>query len=149
MKDSDGKMTYKEFVNKPLMLRRKVEHKIEDVQLKWTICQSATANMDGEKVQGSFQNRTENSLLMYIDAKRELDELAGELEESRDAVRSFFYDNLTERDADILEWRYINGRNLKEIADIVGVQYQTMKNQMSEANRNAYSKYQLLVDSMS
>ena len=141
-------MTYKDFVNRPLRLKRRVEHKIEDVQLKWTICQSATANMDGERVQGSTQNRTENSTLRYIDAKRELDELAGELEESRDAVRSFFYDNLSERDADILEWRYIGGRNLQEIAEIVGVEYQTIKNRMSEANRTASYKYQLLVDKM-
>ena len=134
-------MTYKQFVNRPLILRRKVEHKIEDVQLKWTICQSSTAPLH-ERVQTSGGNTTESSYIRYIDAKRELEQLAEELDLARNDLRDFLYSNLKNQDADMLDWRYIGGRTVQEIAEIEGMSYQTAKNRISSANRKAICMYQ-------
>ena len=133
-------MTYNEFVKRPNRIRRRISHKIEDVMLKESICMRSTTTL-GERVQTSPSNTQEVAYLRYIDAKNDLNDLAAELETAQTEVRDFFYDNLNFDDADLLEWRYIDGKNLTEIADKMGMAYQTVKNRMSEAEKEARRRY--------
>lgn len=133
-------MTYNEFVKRPNRIRRRISHKIEDVMLKESICMRTTTTL-GERVQTSPTNTQEISYLRYIDAKNDLNELATELELAQTEVRDFLYDNLNYDDADLLEWRYVDGKNLTEIADKMGMAYQTVKNKMSVAEKEARRRY--------
>ena len=130
-------MTYKDYVERPMRLQRKLKHKIEDVQLKLTICQATTSGISDDKVQTSAHNRTEDSYMRYIDAKRELNALAEELEETRKDVRAFLYSAISEIDADLLEWRYIEGKSASEIADMFGVTYDATRQRIKRANKQA------------
>ena len=133
-------MTYNEFVKRPNRIRRRISHKIEDVMLKESICMRTTTTL-GERVQTSPTNSQEIAYLRYIDAKNDLNELATELETAQTEVRDFFYGNLSFDDADLLEWRYIDGKNLQEIADTMNIAYQTAKNKLNNADKRARSKY--------
>ena len=64
-----------------------------------------------------------------------------EYEASKDEVITFLYDNLKFEDADLLEWKYINGKTLTEIAKIKGIAYQTAKNRSWRAERDLRIKF--------
>ena len=95
-------MTYKEFVNRPQRLHRRILHKADDVAFKRETCQKSTSTF-GERVQTSPSNSMERAYVVYIDAKRELNALIDEYNAARDEVEAFFYDNLRFFDADLLE----------------------------------------------
>ena len=133
-------MTYNEFVKRPNRIRRKISHKIEDVMLKESICMRTTTTL-GERVQTSHSNTQETSYLRYIDAKNDLNELAMELEEAQTEVRDFFYGNLSYDEADLLEWRYIDGKTPQEIADKMGTTYEATRQRIKRANEKARRKY--------
>ena len=129
-------MTYYEFVRRPRTLRRRVLHKVEDVRLKEVACMSTTASFK-ERVQTSPVNSTELSYIRYIDAKNELDKLMEDLRVAQDEVREFFYDNLCQDYANLLEWKYIDDKRLQDIAVIEDIAYQTAKNKISKAEKKA------------
>ena len=131
---------YDEFMNKPLALYSRVEHQAEVVRRLENICMSTTNQM-GERVQTSRQNTQEKRYVVLADAQKKLDEMASDLMKACDEVREFLYSNLSHEDADILEWRYVDGKSLIEIAEIQGLSYQTVKNRMSEADREARRRY--------
>ena len=133
-------MTYNEFVKRPNRIRRRISHKIEDVMLKESICMRNTSSL-GERVQTSPSNTQEVAYLRYIDAKNDLNDLAAELETAQTEVRDFFYDNLNFDDADLLEWRYIDGKTASEIADKMGTTYQATWQRIKRANEKARKKY--------
>ena len=136
-------MTYIQFVGRPMRLKRMIEHQIEDVELKWAICQTTTAQL-GERVQTSVTNKTEASYLKYADSKKKLNELSDEFDEARTEIRAFLYENLEPSDADVLEWKYVEGKSLQEIAQIRSMTYQSMKNKAAKADRKAKRCYQAL-----
>ena len=136
-------MTYAQFVARPQELERRIEHKIEDVQLKWSLCSNTVPELK-ERVQTSTQNTTELSIIRYAEAKDELDRMCEELDYAREELRKFLYANLKEDLADILEWRYIDGKSIKEVAKIRGFSYDTMRNKFSSADRQAESRYNKL-----
>lgn len=138
-------MTYYEFVNAPRFLRRKVEHKIEDVKLKEAACMNTTVEFK-ERVQTSPVNTTEISYARYIDAKNELDRMMGDLQEVQDKVRSFFGECLWFDEADMLEWKYIECKSTHEIANIIGIAPQTAKNKMSKAEKKAKAAWAKKID---
>ena len=133
-------MTYNEFVNKPLRLRRKVEHKIEEVRLKETACMSATAPLQ-ERIQNSVNNTTELAYVSYADAKRILGELLAELDAAQNELREFLYGNLHFNEADLLEWRYADGKSLHEIAELQHITYDAARTRASRAEKNARKAY--------
>ncbi len=133
-------MNYNEFVELPNKIRRRINHKIEDVMLKESICMRSTTSL-GERVQASPGNRQEESYIRYIDAKNELNDLAARLEESQTEVREFLYDNLSFEDADLLEWRYIDGKSPQKIADMMGTTYEATRQRLKRANEKARKKY--------
>ena len=133
-------MTYNEFVKAPSRLRRRLLHKADEVALKWEICTKSTPSLT-EKVQSSPENTSERTRISYIEAKRELDDMMAMYDKASDEVKTFLYDNLNMIDADILEWRYVDGKTVQEIADIMGVAYQTAKNRLSSADKKARSKF--------
>lgn len=133
-------MTYDEFVNRPNRIRRRISHKIEDVMLKESICMRTTTTL-GERVQTSPTNSQETSYLRYIDAKNDLNELATELEIAQTEVRDFLYDNLSFIEADLLEWRYIDGKSPQEIADKMGTTYEATRQRIKRANQKAKRHY--------
>lgn len=129
-------MTYREFVGKPAYLKRRVEHKIEDVRLKDEARRDATSRLE-ERVQTSPANSKDLAYIRYIDAKRELDNLIEALSAAQEEVRAFFMDSLTQDDADLLEWKYVDCKELRQIAEIKNIAYQTAKNKISKADKNA------------
>ena len=133
-------MTYNEFVKRPNRIRRKISHKIEDVMFKESICMRSTTPL-GDRVQTSPSNVTEASYIRYIDAKNELNALALALELAQEEVRDFFYNNLSFDEADLLEWRYIDGKTPQEIADKMGTTYEATRQRLKRANEKARRKY--------
>ena len=95
----------------------------------------------GERVQTSPTNTQEVSYLRYIDAKNDLNRLASDLETAQEEVRDFFYKNLTFDEADLLEWRYIDGKTPQEIADKMGTTYEATRQRIKRANEKARRKY--------
>ena len=133
-------MKYDEFMNKPLRIKRRIQHQASDVAFKMEICMKTTTHF-GEKVQASQDNSTEKCLHTYIDAKAELESLLDEYRLAEETVKSFLYDNLDFEDADLLEWRYIDNKPLSDIADLLGIAYQTCKNKMHDAEKIAKDKF--------
>ena len=135
-------MTYDEFVTAPLRLIGKIQHKSDEVAIKMNIAMKTTTSFGdiASKPQG---NRVEKSVMRYLEAKEELDSLLEELERRKAIVREFLYEALALESADILEWKYINGKSIQEIADIKNITYQSMKNKISKADREAREKYKL------
>ena len=134
-------MTYDEFMTRPLRLGMKIQHKTDEVIIKANIATRVTTSLS-ERVMSSPENKTELNVLRYIDAKRELQALIDEQERVKAEVCEFLYDNLSLGDADILEWKYIDGKSIQDISDIKGIAYQTAKNKLSQADKNARKKYQ-------
>lgn len=133
-------MRYETFMNRPLELMQRIEHKIDDVAFKWTLCLNTTQGLS-ERVQSSPSNTQEASYLRYIDAKNDLNDLVAELETAQNEVRDFLYDSLSFNDADLLEWRYINGKSPQEIADRMGVTYEATRQRLKRANEKARQQY--------
>ena len=66
-------MKYYDFMSRPVRLKKKIEHKADDVAFKLEICLKATTALGGERVQTSRDNTTEKSFANYIDAKNKLE----------------------------------------------------------------------------
>ncbi|MBQ1570219.1 MAG: hypothetical protein IIZ78_03760 [Clostridiales bacterium] len=129
-------MMYDEFVNRPYRMWRKILHKSDEVIRIEAICTKSTS-VFGERVQSSFQNSQEKNYAILIDAKKELEELMEEHRKAEDEVRRFLYDNLTHEEADLLEWKYIDGKSAKDIAKILKEREQTVRNKVSRSDRKA------------
>ena len=133
-------MTYEQFINRPLELIQKIEHKVEDVAFKWTLCLNTTQGLS-ERVQTSPSNTSDLKVIRYAQAKKELDDLQEEYDSACDDVRDFLYANLKLMDADVLDWKYCNGKSTKEIAEIRNITYSGAANRISRAEARARSKY--------
>ena len=133
-------MTYEQFINRPLELIQKIEHKVEDVAFKWTLCLNTTQGLS-ERVQTSLSNTSDLKVIRYAQAKKELDDLQEEYDSACDDVRDFLYANLKLMDADVLDWKYCNGKSTKEIAEIRNITYSGAANRISRAEARARSKY--------
>lgn len=133
-------MTYEEFINKPLDLMQKIEHKAEDVMFKWTLCLNTSPGLS-ERVQTSPSNTSDLKVIRYAQAKKELDDLQEEYDSACDDVRDFLYANLKLMDADVLDWKYCNGKSVKEIAEIRNITYSGAANRISRAEARARSEY--------
>lgn len=138
-------MTYEEFINRPLELIQKIEHKVEDVAFKWTLCLNTTQGLS-ERVQTSPSNTSDLKVIRYAQAKKELDDLQEEYDSACDDVRDFLYANLKLMDADVLDWKYCNGKSTKEIAEIRNITYSGAANRISRAEARARSKYAKTVE---
>lgn len=133
-------MTYEQFINRPLELIQKIEHKVEDVAFKWTLCLNTTQGLS-ERVQTSPSNTSDLKVIRYAQAKKELDDLQEEYDSACDDVRDFLYANLKLMDADVLDWKYCNGKSVKEIAEIRNITYSGAANRISRAEARARSEY--------
>ena len=133
-------MTYEEFINRPLDLMQKIEHKIEDVQYKWTLCTNTTPGLS-ERVQTSPSNTTELRVIRYAQANKELTDLQGEYDAACERVRAFLYGNLELGDADVLDWKYCNGKSINDIAEIRNLSYTGAASRISRAETRARSKF--------
>lgn len=138
-------MTYEEFINKPTELMQRIEHKVEDVAFKWTLCLNTTQGLS-ERVQTSPSNTSDLKIIRYAQADKELIELQGEYDEACEAVRTFLYGNLKLNDADVLDWKYCNGKTTKEIAEIRNITYAGAANRISRAEAKARAKYAQIVE---
>lgn len=138
-------MTYNEFVSRPLEMYNRISHQVEIVQRLENICMSTTTTLS-EKVQTSRQNTQEKRYATLADAQRKLNEMTGLLVEICDEVRDFFYENLTFDDADILEWKYINGKSINEISIIIDATYSGTASKISRAEKNARKAYKAKIE---
>lgn len=133
-------MTYETFINRPLDLMQKIEHKAEDVMFKWTLCLNTSPGLS-ERVQTSPKNNQDLKVIRYDDANKELIELQGEYDDACEEIRTFLYDNLDIGDADVLDWKYCNGKSTTEIAEIRGMSYSGAASKISRAEAKARKKY--------
>lgn len=133
-------MRYETFMNRPLELMQRIEHKIDDVAFKWTLCLN-TAQGLSERVQSSPSNTQDLKVIRYAEANKQLTDLQDEYDRSCQEVRDFLYDNLEINDADVLDWKYCNGKSTSEIAEIRGVTYAGAANRISRAEAKARKKY--------
>ena len=133
-------MTYDEFMNRPLWLYDRIMHDADHVAFLFEVCTKSTGSL-GERVQTSPTNKTSRNYAAYIDANNALQELVQEYNSAKEEVASFLYDNLNHDDADLLEWKYINAKDLKQIAEIKSLAYQTVKNRISVAEKRAIQKF--------
>ena len=133
-------MTYEQFINRPLDLMQKIEHKVEDVQYKWTLCLNTTQGLS-ERVQTSPSNSTEVRIIRYAQANKELTDLQTEYDEACKTVRGFLYGNLDISDADVLDWKYCNGKSISDIAEIRNLSYTGAASKISRAEVRARSKF--------
>lgn len=133
-------MTYEQFINRPLELMQRIEHKIEDVQFKWTLCTNTTQGLS-ERVQTSPTNTTEIRVIRYAQANKELTELQEEYDDSCKSVRDFLYGELELNDADVLDWKYCSGKSISQIADIRSLSYSGAASRISRAEVRARSKF--------
>ena len=133
-------MTYEQFINRPLELMQRIEHKIEDVQFKWTLCTNTTQGLS-ERVQTSPTNTTEIRVIRYAQANKELTELQEEYDDSCKSVREFLYGELELNDADVLDWKYCSGKSISQIADIRSLSYSGAASRISRAEVRARSKF--------
>ena len=101
---------------------------------------------------GSYIRRRDKKLIIALvqkdydqrvlkQAKKELDDLQEEYDSACDDVRDFLYANLKLMDADVLDWKYCNGKSVKEIAEIRNITYSGAANRISRAEARARSKY--------
>lgn len=133
-------MTYEEFVTRPLAIWRELLHKSDEVARLEGLCMRATTTL-GERVQNTVGNSQERNLVALADARRELNGLISTLMAVQDEVRVFLYNNLPLDGADILEWKYVNGKSIKDIAETLGFEEQTVRNKISKYDREARKKY--------
>ena len=138
-------MTYEEFINKPLDLMQKIEHKAEDVMFKWTLCLNTSPGLS-ERVQTSPSNTSDLKVIRYAQADKELTDMQDEYDKACEAVRTFLYGNLDLNDADVLDWKYCNGKSITDIAEIRNISYSGAANRISRAEVKARKKYAQTVD---
>lgn len=138
-------MTYETFMNRPLGLMQRIEHKIEDVAFKWTLCLNTSQGLS-ERVQTSPSNTQDLKVIRYAEADKQLTDLQEEYDRSCQEVRDFLYENLDVNDADVLDWKYCNGKSTSEIAEIRGMTYSGAANRISRAETKARRKYAQFVD---
>lgn len=130
------KMTYNEFITRPYRIWKRIMHKSDEVIRIEAICMKST-QVFGERVQSSFDNSQERNYIALVEAKRELNELMDEHKRAQDEVREFLYDNLSINEADLLEWKYIDGKSIKDIAELLHEQEQTVRNKASKYEKKA------------
>lgn len=138
-------MTYEEFINKPTELMQRIEHKVEDVAFKWTLCLNTSQGLS-ERVQTSPSNTSDLKIIRYAQADKELTDMQDEYDKACEAVRTFLYGNLKLNDADVLDWKYCNGKTTKEIAEIRNITYAGAANRISRAEAKARAKYAQIVE---
>lgn len=129
-------MTYYEFISKPNILKIQIEHMLEDVEFKWTLCLN-TSQSSSERVQTSPSNTTDLRIIRYAQANKELTELQSEYDEACSSIRQFLYDNLDVNDADVLDWKYCSGKTIADIAEIRNLTYSGAANRISRAEAKA------------
>lgn len=133
-------MTYNEFVSQPVDLLTKIWHKVDDVQLKWTVCLNTVPEL-GERVQTSVRNNTEACILRYAQAKGELDALFYLYDKAVKDIRKFLYDNLPADEADVLDWKYCGDKSIQQIAEIKVLSYSGAASKIYRAERKAMKIY--------
>ncbi len=133
-------MTYDEFITKPYMIWRKILHKSDEVVKIETVCTKATSVL-GERVNSSPMNSQERNYVVLSETKKELSRLLDEYAVARDEVVAFLYGNLEHEEADLLEWKYIGAKTVKEMAELMSEQEQTIRNKMSRYEKKARSAY--------
>lgn len=133
-------MTYSEFVSQPISVWRKILHKNDEVARLEGLCMRATVGFS-ERTQRTVANNQEKNLVSLAQARRELDELVLELTKAQGEVRSFLYEVLEPKEADVLEWKYVNGKSVREIADTLQIEEQSARNKISKCDKKARRKY--------
>ena len=110
------------------------------MQYKWTLCTNTTQGLS-ERVQTSPTNTTEVRVIRYAQANKELTDLQGEYDAACERVRAFLYGNLELGDADVLDWKYCNGKSINDIAEIRNLSYTGAASRISRAETRARSKF--------
>ena len=136
-------MTYNEFVGMPADLLQQIWHKVDDVQLKWTVCLNTVPEL-GERVQTSVRNNTEASIIRYSQAKGELDALFARYDKAVQDIRDFLYENLSPDEADVLDWRYCGDKSNQQIAELKNLSYSGASSKIYRADRKAMEIYDML-----
>ena len=133
-------MTYDEFVTRPLVIWRQILHKSDEIARLEGLCLRTTVSF-GERVQNTVENTREKNLVALSQSRAEMDEMIADLMQVQAEIREFLYDCLKVEEADVLEWKYINGKSVKEIAETLDIEEQSVRNKISRCEKKARSKY--------
>ena len=133
-------MTYNEFMTRPLAIWRQILHKSDEVAKLEGLCLRTTASF-GERVQNTVENTREKNLVALSQSKAEMNEMVAELMRVQAEIREFLYDSLRIEEADVLEWKNINGKSVKEIAETLGIEEQSVRNKLSRYEKKARARY--------
>ena len=135
-------MNYDRFVEQPRILQERLNHEILKAERYKDLCTRTTAAFSEiGRVQQSRSNTHETYLLEYADSQRAVYDLMQEYNTACDAVRTWLYNNLSIKNASMLEYRYIDALSNSEIAATMHFAEQTMKNMISKAVREARKIY--------
>ena len=119
-----GNSDAKEFLKQVEKLDVRIRNKIIEQQQWRDIALGITANMDGERVQSSgAKSKMADALDKCVDMEAEIDRLIDELIEVKKKVIETIerLDSATEYN--VLHMRYIQFKDLQEIADYYGYEY--------------------------
>ena len=129
-------MTYKEFINRPTAISRRIDHKQAEASKCFDACVRTTA-APREVMIKSGENARDVNLARYIDAQAELAKLHEDFKAVAKVTRSFLYDALKPDVADLMEYRYVDCCTVNEIAAMKSMAPQSVRNKISRGNKEA------------
>lgn len=134
-------MDFDTFVSQPQIIDTKITHQLQVVERQRSRVESVTAVFSDIRVQTSPENKREIWLTQLIDSKKKLSDLMEEYDRATNEVRSWLYDNLSMDAASLLEFRYCDKLKNSEIAELVHMAEQSVKNKISRTIREARTIY--------
>ncbi len=134
-------MDFDTFVNQPQIIDIKIQHQLQIIERQRSRVESVTAVFNEIRVQTSQENTREIWLTQYVDSKQKLTDLMEEYDRAVEDIRNWLYDNLSTDAASLLEFRYCDGLKNLEIAELLHMAEQSIKNKMSRSVREARTKY--------
>lgn len=134
-------MTFEEYVERPQILRNRIQNQIEKIEQLENLCNQTTTILSDVKVQTNHGNKRDKYLADYIDSKKKLNDIMKQYDEAVEDLQTWLYDSLDFEDADLLDWRYCNCLKNEEMAERVGIAYSTQRKRISRANKKARDIY--------
>ena len=135
--------TYDEFVGRVRILDFKIDQALDKAERLRSLCDRVTAIwMDDIRVQMSNGKKREERLTELIDSKRDLEKLLEKREQAAEEITDFFDSVLKPEDAAVLVMKYINGRTIKDVAELMFYTYSGAACRISRAEVKARAKYE-------
>ena len=134
--------SFDKFIGRVRVLDKKIDHQLKRAEKLKSLSEQITTIWSDAWVQTSTENKRERRLADLIDSKRELERLLNQREQAADEIRDFLYSNLSEDNADVLEWKYCDDLSIFEIAEKECLSYSGAASKIYRAETKARAKYE-------